>query len=326
MSTNENCDLKPMEKLCNPEEAKLLWDEYKYRHDLIWKHLIRSTIAVIILITVPYSTKIAHDKYLIWGSSIAAFIYLCHTFWVTFRENKLLEKVKVLHRKRQMHYLELPSKNCLTWDKNLKGNFLGRIVGYLILLLLLVIYAISINVYAKGSAVSTAPKDNTSLKNLSNSEITVSNLIQSNMTLDELISRLNKDADAPDSGKTEVAVLAELTAAIDKLTNVIGEQGGKIIQKSNSKKKPEIREIPVKKHIPPPVPDVKKRLLQLQTSYMQGDDVKKVQQALLEAGFQIDVDGIFGSQTNKAVVQFQQQRKLVVDGIVGPATLAALEL
>ncbi len=72
--------------------------------------------------------------------------------------------------------------------------------------------------------------------------------------------------------------------------------------------------------------DVEQRLLRLQTPFMQGEEVRKVQQALVDAEFQMDVDGIFGPQTNEAVIQFQQQRGLVVDGIVGPATLAALEL
>ena len=71
--------------------------------------------------------------------------------------------------------------------------------------------------------------------------------------------------------------------------------------------------------------DVEKRLLRLQTPFMQGEDVRKVQQALAGAGFQIDVDGIFGHQTNEAVINFQQQHGLIVDGIVGPATLSNLE-
>ena len=37
-------------------------------------------------------------------------------------------------------------------------------------------------------------------------------------------------------------------------------------------------------------------------------------------------DGIYGSQTKKAVMQFQQQHGLAVDGEVGPLTLAALGL
>ena len=58
---------------------------------------------------------------------------------------------------------------------------------------------------------------------------------------------------------------------------------------------------------------------------MRGDDVQNVQQNLVEAGFPIDVDGIFGPRTNEAVLQFQQQRELVVDGSVSSTTLTTLE-
>jgi chitosanase len=66
--------------------------------------------------------------------------------------------------------------------------------------------------------------------------------------------------------------------------------------------------------------------LQLQTPPMQGDDVRALQQALVNAGFPIIVDGIFGTGTDAAVKQFQQQKGLIVDGIVGPATRSALGL
>jgi hypothetical protein len=57
-----------------------------------------------------------------------------------------------------------------------------------------------------------------------------------------------------------------------------------------------------------------------------GEDVKRVQQALLDAGYTIGVDGIFGPQTDSVVRQLQKDRSLDVDGIVGPLTLGALGL
>jgi peptidoglycan hydrolase-like protein with peptidoglycan-binding domain len=41
-------------------------------------------------------------------------------------------------------------------------------------------------------------------------------------------------------------------------------------------------------------------------------------------GINIAVDGIFGSATRAAVVQFQKQSGLAADGIVGPQTWQAL--
>ena len=40
----------------------------------------------------------------------------------------------------------------------------------------------------------------------------------------------------------------------------------------------------------------------------------------------VDVDGIFGPQTEDAVKTFQKVRGLVVDGLVGPKTLEAMSL
>ena len=68
------------------------------------------------------------------------------------------------------------------------------------------------------------------------------------------------------------------------------------------------------------------RVVFLQTPNLRGEDVKEVQQALLDKGYQIKVDGIFGEKTENIVKQFQGRAKLKMDGIVGPATRAALGL
>jgi N-acetylmuramoyl-L-alanine amidase len=57
---------------------------------------------------------------------------------------------------------------------------------------------------------------------------------------------------------------------------------------------------------------------------LQGDDVSELQERLLSLGFAPDrVDGIFGSNTEKAVRRFQSGVGLAVDGSVGPETLRA---
>jgi chitosanase len=72
--------------------------------------------------------------------------------------------------------------------------------------------------------------------------------------------------------------------------------------------------------------DVEERLLSLKRPYMQGEDVRKVQEKLKSAGLSLEVDGIFGPGTDEAVREFQKASKLKVDGIVGQATLGALGL
>jgi len=51
-----------------------------------------------------------------------------------------------------------------------------------------------------------------------------------------------------------------------------------------------------------------------------GNDVSRFQQRLKDRGWSISVDGDFGPKTEQIVKQFQKEKGLVVDGIVGPIT------
>ncbi|NJN88565.1 MAG: peptidoglycan-binding protein, partial [Leptolyngbyaceae cyanobacterium SL_7_1] len=62
------------------------------------------------------------------------------------------------------------------------------------------------------------------------------------------------------------------------------------------------------------------RVLQLVDPPLRGDDVKKLQEALIKAGFQLTADGVYGSGTDEAVKAFQKQKGLTADGKVGPAS------
>ncbi|MEX0738179.1 MAG: N-acetylmuramidase family protein [Pseudohongiella sp.] len=55
-----------------------------------------------------------------------------------------------------------------------------------------------------------------------------------------------------------------------------------------------------------------------------GQNVAALQQGLKSAGADIEVDGWFGEETEKAVIRFQRNQGLMVDGVAGPATLGRL--
>src|SRR5690606_9810545 len=56
-----------------------------------------------------------------------------------------------------------------------------------------------------------------------------------------------------------------------------------------------------------------------------GDDVRQLQERLLELGYDLGrADGIFGRRTAAALANFQREVGLVADGVCGPLTMAAL--
>lgn len=55
-----------------------------------------------------------------------------------------------------------------------------------------------------------------------------------------------------------------------------------------------------------------------------GEHVERLQAGLVKRGYKIDVDGIYGSDTEQAVREFQRSRGLIDDGIAGDKTISAL--
>jgi hypothetical protein len=112
------------------EEANLIWDEYKYRHDLIWRLLIRSTVAVIALITVSYSTNFEENKALFIIAALLAVVYTVFNSVVLNSELVLYERVKALHRQRQNDLYQLHREED-AFRKGLGSGFSTRARIYL---------------------------------------------------------------------------------------------------------------------------------------------------------------------------------------------------
>ena len=56
-----------------------------------------------------------------------------------------------------------------------------------------------------------------------------------------------------------------------------------------------------------------------------GNAVKELQRALRSLGFTVGtIDGVFGASTERALIAFQTAHHLSPDGVLGPATRAAL--
>ncbi|AXF56814.1 MULTISPECIES: NlpC/P60 family protein [Bacillaceae] len=57
----------------------------------------------------------------------------------------------------------------------------------------------------------------------------------------------------------------------------------------------------------------------------QGSEVEQLQSELRNQGYTVQVDGVFGPETEDAVKEYQSDQGLVIDGIAGPNTYQALE-
>lgn len=56
----------------------------------------------------------------------------------------------------------------------------------------------------------------------------------------------------------------------------------------------------------------------------EGDDVRMLQKLLMDLGYEVGVDGIYGTRTRDAVKAFQRNNGLTVDGIAGARTIRKL--
>src|SRR5262245_29421263 len=82
------------------EKAQLLWDEYKYRHELCWKLIFQVTAAVAIVSIIPF-TQVDIAKALGYWMVFLPALGIILTLFSMARLNKeldILDKIRAKHR------------------------------------------------------------------------------------------------------------------------------------------------------------------------------------------------------------------------------------
>lgn len=110
MSHTPNSEYKSLSGGARIESAKLIWDEYKYRHEHCWKLIFQITVAVVIISVIPYSQVHIGAKLKQWIVILPS-VGFALTLFGLFRLNselKILEKLRARHRKIQseLHGIE----------------------------------------------------------------------------------------------------------------------------------------------------------------------------------------------------------------------------
>ncbi|WP_083998001.1 peptidoglycan-binding protein [Picosynechococcus sp. PCC 7003] len=66
--------------------------------------------------------------------------------------------------------------------------------------------------------------------------------------------------------------------------------------------------------------DAYHRLIRLRRPYMEGGDVRAWQQQVNHWGYKIEIDGVYGAESEKTCIELQEKWGLEVDGVIGPIT------
>jgi Mn2+/Fe2+ NRAMP family transporter len=117
------------------DEAKFLWDEYRYRHDLCWRLIFQITTAVVAILIVPYIQPTITKSVGLWIVALPflAFILVLFSMSRMMRELEILGKVRTAHRARQskIHHI--------TWTNG--SHFTRDVMLYLLGLMIVCIAA-----------------------------------------------------------------------------------------------------------------------------------------------------------------------------------------
>jgi hypothetical protein len=86
------------------QKAQVLWNEYKYRHDLVWRIILQITTAAVILSVVPYLAPVPVVYYLgqrLLAAPVLATVLVLFSILVVQNELDLLNKIRRAHRRLQ---------------------------------------------------------------------------------------------------------------------------------------------------------------------------------------------------------------------------------
>lgn len=94
------------------ECARLLWDQYKYRHGHCWRVVFQLTTAVVILSVIPYLHKDI-VQVLRWGIlalPILSIVLAGFSFYLMYHELTALQKIKEKYRQLEANLFKIPHK------------------------------------------------------------------------------------------------------------------------------------------------------------------------------------------------------------------------
>jgi hypothetical protein len=117
------------------QQCQHLWEEYKYRHDLIWQRIFRFTSVVVLISIIPYVQQNI-TCLLDIGILIAPILATCLAgfVWIVMRnELKLFGKIKTAYRREQNKLLDDDLKH----DLSEGSDFAQLVLWYLGSLLIL---------------------------------------------------------------------------------------------------------------------------------------------------------------------------------------------
>ena len=126
MSSESKANIKAPGVDIQLEEAKFLWDEYRYRHELCWKLIFQITTAVVAILVIPYIRLDITESVGLWIVALPFLAIILVVFAMSRlkRELEILAKIRTAHRERQgkIHHI--------TWTSD--GHFTRDVILYLI--------------------------------------------------------------------------------------------------------------------------------------------------------------------------------------------------